>query len=484
MFDEGRRMKITRLVALIALAAGSVMPLSTHAGAAASATLLTLPTPNKGLFEGFLPAFACTSSGNCIAGGAYSDGSNNQQGVLYSELDGTWQAGVPLLAPQGASTPNPAITLYDGACGAAGSCSVLGTFNDHAGNGQALVADQVNGSWTRARALVMPSDALGAQLQVQPRAITCWSAGNCVAVGTYNASTMFTEQGFLATEHSGTWQAAQRVSLPADQGLNPLVALNQVACWGTGSCAAVGSYVDANGVTHAIIVPRAGGTWRPAQVVVLPARSSAYAGATLNEITCSLTFCTAVGSFTTLAGSQQPMALTRNTRGWLPAVQVAMPTIAAANPTPFYWGYAGISCASAGNCSFGGNYLNKSGYHQGFLANEVNGVWQTATTLKLPAGALYAGANGGVIADSCTAVGNCTAAAAFVNASKQYQAMLITETNNVWGSPSIVTLPNNAATVGVNGGIYGLACFATLGCEVSGSYLVSGSTYEGFTARL
>ena len=37
-----------------------------------------------------------------------------------------------------------------------------------------------------------------------------------------------------------------------------------------------------------------------------------------------------------------------------------------------------VSCASAGNCSAGGYYLDSSGHYQAFVVSQVNGTWGKA----------------------------------------------------------------------------------------------------------
>ena len=455
-----------------------------------AATALTLPTPNNGVFEGYLPAMACFSLGNCVAGGTFNDGNNNQQAVLINEVGGVWQTGVQVTPPNGPVARSQGVSIYDASCAGAGSCAATGTYLDAAGAQHTMVVNEVNGSWRPSQSLALPTNAPSSGLQSQPHAITCASVGNCVVVGTYNTTaSTFATQGFVANEVNGVWRSASVVVLPVNKNKNPQVTFNQVVCWAVGSCEAVGGYVDSAGVTHAFVVTSIRGVWRPAQLIALPSNASAYAGAAFNEITCyGPATCTVIGTYTTTTGAQFPMAATMTKGVWARAVSVALPADAGANPATFLWGYKGISCASLGNCAFGGDYTTKAvgtkpALHQGFLVNEVNGVWQSASPLPLPSRAMYAGANGGVIAVSCTSVGACTAAAAYVDRAGNYQTMIISETATTWGAPQPLTLPNGATTVGTGGGIYGLRCFTTGGCQVVGTYQASSSTYEGFTVR-
>ena len=484
-------MNVGRTSVILALLASVMTPGSAHAASTTTTTVATsapiasalvLPAPNKGVFEGYLPALACTSAGNCVAAGTYTDGNGNQQGVLFTESAGTWQTGVAITPPTGAVSTSQGVTIYDASCGAAGSCSVIGTYLDANGNQHSFVVNQVNGAWQSGVALTLPANALTNGLQSAPRSISCATAGNCVVVGTYNTNAQsFETHGYVANEINGTWHSASELTMPSDANANPMVNESQVICWAAGNCDAVGSYIDNAGVTHAIVSQSTHFTWHTARALLLPAAASAFAGASFSEITCATpSNCVTVGSFNNAAGALEPMAASMINGVWSRAVAITLPTGAGANPATFYWGYKGVSCATPTNCAFGGDYVTSTGTHQGFLVNERNGTWQTATTLHLPVGAKYAGANGGVIAVVCQSAGVCTAAGAFVNAKGLYQTELVRETNATWGAPLVIGLPKNAPTVGVNGGVYGLHCFTSTSCQVLGSYLATGSTYEGF----
>jgi hypothetical protein len=301
-------------------------------------------------------------------------------------------------------------------------------------------------------------------------------------VGTYTTSaTTFTTEGFVATELKGVWHRALELALPVDANSNPLVSLAQVSCWTPVSCVAVGSYVDTNSVTRAVAIPEVAGSWKRALALGLPGNASAYAGAEFNEVDCTRTgSCLAAGTFNTFSGAVQPLVALSTSGVWDRALQVNLPD-RATNPETLLYGFKGVACASTGNCAFGGQYLDKSGHYQGFLDNVVNGVIQRAHVLALPAGAVQAGHNGGVVSVSCPAVGTCVAGAAYVNAAKKYVAMLVSEVHDVWSPGVSITLPGASRTVGVAGGIYSVQCFTAAACQVSGSYESSASHYDPFS---
>lgn len=471
-------MKITKMVI-----AGVIGALSATTAAAGVATLspltLQLPAANSGMFQGYLPALACAGAGECVAGGTYNHLTSGQQGVLFEEQQGVWLSGTTVLAPTSAQN----IQVLNVSCPAAGSCRADGTYNLPGNNQVGFVISQSRGTWGVAHTIALPRGALGHSQLAQPHAISCPTVGSCAVVGTYVA-VGGKGMGFVENEVNGRWLPAANVALPVTANLNPALTLNQVSCWRPGACVAVGSYVDNNQVTRALTVSSSGSVWRPAQSIVMPPSSSGYAGASLSEVTClAQANCTAIGTFNNTNGAIVPMAVSMVRSTWASAVAITLPANASKTAKTFLWGYQGISCSTRFDCAFGGNYVTTNGQHQGFLVNETGGVWQTSVALPLPPGALYAGPNGGVIALSCTAPGTCTAAAAYVNSANAYEAMLLTEAHAHWGSPQPLSLPRPATSVGVDGGIYGLVCFSATSCQVTGTYLASGTTYQAFALQ-
>jgi hypothetical protein len=174
---------------------------------------------------------------------------------------------------------------------------------------------------------------------------------------------------------------------------------------------------------------------------VLPGDASAYPSADVSEVTCvSTANCTALGTFTDAAGDIEGMTVTETHGVWARALTMAMPASAAPNPHTFFYGYGGLSCASTGNCSAGGQYLVGTSSYEGFFINEVDGTWQTATEMAMPAGAEMAGRNGGVVAVSCRSAGNCSAGAAYLDGSSAYQALVLNEVAGHWRAGQKITL--------------------------------------------
>jgi hypothetical protein len=468
------------LAALVTFA--SVLPASASIPAWAAAKLATLPVGAQGIPDGFLPTLTCVSIGNCEAGGAYTDSHGDVEGLVLNEAKGVWTAPQTLKAPANAAA-NPGVTIYALSCGALNNCAAAGSYQDRADNVLAFVANEVAGHWLPAKQVTLPTNALAKGQNALLRSIQCSSSGECSAVGTYDDNNSITSrtEGFVVSETHGTWARAREVVAP-NPNFNPFLSLNQIACASVGDCVAVGSFINANDVTEGLVVDQVGGAWTHGRTLALPSNASAFAGATLSEVACvHRSDCAVFGTYNTTTGAVEALSARSLNGVWSQAVQVTLPANAGLNPHVFLYGFDGIACATSGNCAAGGQYEDASGDFQGFLANETAGTWQSATELALPGGAKQAGKNGGVVALACPAVGECRASGAYVDASGNYQAVVVTEQGGSWQTGVKVVLPGNATTVGVDGGIYSLICLTTSSCVGTGSYLKSASTYDGFT---
>src|ERR1019366_9739296 len=98
----GRFMKVPRFViALLALGATLVPGANARALTLARATTLSLPSPNSGLNQGYLPFQSCSSAGNCAVAGIYLGAHGYAAGVIDYEIKGVWQAPINVTPPNG-----------------------------------------------------------------------------------------------------------------------------------------------------------------------------------------------------------------------------------------------------------------------------------------------------------------------------------------------------------------------------------------------
>ncbi len=366
---------------------------------------------------------SCASTGNCTAVGGYTDSSGHSQGLLLTETSGTWAAGVEASLPANAGT-NPNVSLDSVSCASAGNCTAVGNYNDSYDSStvqdQGLLLTETSGTWATGVDASPPAGAGTAQYVVV-QDVSCASAGNCTAVGLYEDSA-FNRHGLLWSETSGTWAAGVEASLPANAGTNSNAGLADVSCASAGNCAAVGSYGDSSGHEQGLLLTETWGTWATGVEASLPANAGTNPFASPGSVSCaSAGNCTAVGEYEDSSGHQQGLLWTETSGTWATGVEAPLPANADTNGLA---NVASVSCASAGNCTAVGEYEDSSGHEQGLLWTETSGTWATGVKASLPANA---GTNPNVVlaSVSCASAGNCTAVGGYVDSSGHYQGLLL-----------------------------------------------------------
>jgi len=197
---------------------------------------------------------SCATAGDCVAGGGYFTDAVHKQAFVVRETNGTWRKAIEV---PGSGTLNfGGLANTDSvSCASAGSCAIGGDYTDGAGRAQAFVASQTNGTWKQA--IEVPgSGTLPAGRFGNSTLVSCATAGNCAAGLTYTSDTG-PQQAFVASETNGTWGNA--IEIPGLGALNAgrNAAVTSVSCASAGNCAAGGTYTDRAGRTQAFVVSRA-----------------------------------------------------------------------------------------------------------------------------------------------------------------------------------------------------------------------------------
>jgi hypothetical protein len=132
-------------------------------------------------------------------------------------------------------------------------------------------------------------------------------------------------------------------------------------------------------------------------------------------------------------------------------------------------GVGSVSCASAGNCSAGGTYQDRSGRQQAFVASQVRGTWGKADEVPGTA-TLNTGGGDAIDSLSCGPAGNCNAAGSYTDSSGHTQAFAVSQVNGTWGKAGEV--PGSATLEGVGGGdaIDSVSCASPGNCSAGGYY--------------
>ena len=487
MRDLVRRAAGIAAAGAIALAAGMVAaaPGAASAAAAPSVTAVeaVLPANAAANTVVYMGSVSCPSAGSCTAVGSYLDSSGSRQGLLLTETSGTWATGVEAPLPADANAPGGQdARLVSVSCASAGNCTAVGFYANSSGPYQGLLLTETSGTWATGVEAVPPADA-AAYADAIPVSVSCASAGNCTAVGSYTDSSN-NVQGLLLTETSGTWATGVEAALPANAAARG-GALSSVSCASAGNCTAVGSYTDSSGSQQGLLLTETSGTWATGVEAALPANAAARGGA-LSSVSCaSAGNCTAVGSYTDSSNNEQGLLLTETSGTWATGVEAALPANAAAYLEPI----PQVSCASAGNCTAVGYYEDSSDNEQGLLLTETSGTWATGAEAALPANSA---ANPGVtfysrsgcapvvacIPVSCASAGSCTAVGHYVDSSGYTQGLLLTETSGTWATGVEAPLPANAAA-DPDVDLSSVSCASAGNCTAVGHYVDSSGNFQG-----
>ena len=188
-----------------------------------------------------LEPVSCAPNGDCTAVGGYGDRRSHQFGMILSEHAGHWGPAKQTPLPANAG-PNPQqgnaplSPMGSIACPAAGKCSAVGWYLDHHRNYHGLLLRERAGGWSRSELVFPwgPHAALGISLD----SMACRSAGNCVAVGTYNPAKRL--RPLLVTERNGRWIKGTEAPPPNGVGKNYNGSLSSVSCPSAKTCIAVG----------------------------------------------------------------------------------------------------------------------------------------------------------------------------------------------------------------------------------------------------
>jgi hypothetical protein len=197
-----------------------------------------------------------------------------------------------------------------------------------------------------------------------------------------------------------------------------------VSCGSAGNCAAGGSYLDGSGHFQVFVASERNGSWGKA--IEVPGMGILNAGqnAELSSVSCgSAGNCAAGGYYFDGAYLQQAFVVSERNGAWRKAIEV--PGSGALNKIGMAQVHS-VSCASAGNCAVGGSYLDGSHHLQAFVVSEQNGSWGKA--IEVPgSGALNKGGGAEVFSVSCASAGNCAAGGYYTNGSRRGQAFVASQ---------------------------------------------------------
>jgi hypothetical protein len=367
--------------------------------------------------------------------------------------------------PPGAFETSPAVSCVSaGSCIAVGSYAPIGVHSLSLGGGVAPMVDELSGGTWSAVPLPMPAGGSDASLS----AVSCLSGPWCVAVGQYSPPGGGARP-LVETLSAGAW-TVRALALPRRAyftSLSPVPLMGGVSCVSVTSCVAVGVYPVHSGRTLGCCY-----RYFPLMETLkgsswTPSTAPTPRGGSdgsLSTVSCSgAAACVAVGSVTTASGSA-PMAETLTGARWR-ATTLSLPP-GGSYPTPFPWS---VSCVDSG-CVALGAYL--PGGSSGALVAETlsAGSW-SSDALPVPSGASYGfpfiyEPQSGV---SCVSALSCVVVSTDQASGGGQGGLVDTLNAGVWTSTSLPVPPGGSSVFP-----QAVSCSGTGSCVAVGSYPPSG----------
>ncbi len=426
-------------------------------------------------------SISCTSSGNCSAGGNYLDGSSHLQAFVANETGGTWGNAIEVPGTATLNAGGGAI-VNSISCTSSGNCSAGGAYTDASGYVQGFVVNETGGTWGTATE-VIDAQEVGSANAVGVQSVSCSATGSCSAVG-FDVTTGGAPTGFVLSETSGTWSSATEVTMTSTIGSGG-AELNAVSCSSPGNCSAIGDGVYQDASVHGglayipFIVDETNGTWGSPSLI--PGISTLNVGleAIAAAISCTSNGnCSGGGTYTDGLGNAQAFVVDETNGSWGNAVEV--PGTSSLNVSAAV--VESISCNSPGNCGASGLYTTSS-LPEDFVVTETNGTWGDA--VEVPGFSTLAIGGSAAIVNpiSCSSAGNCSSGGGYIDALGNYEAYVVTQKNGTWGDA--LELPGSSALNTAGGGqVTAISCSPDSGCAVGGYYATGTQIFQALVSDM
>jgi hypothetical protein len=410
-----------------------------------------------------------------VAGGsAATFASTTARAQLY------WGKGIEAALPADAATSgglSQTVGIDSISCASAGNCTAVGSYTATSGSTEGLLLSETDGKWARGVEAPLPANAATTDQDAELDSVSCASPGNCTAVGSYKDSS--DTQGLMLTETAGTWARGVEAVLPAHaSATDKLVFLNSVSCASAGNCSAVGGYNDDSGGGDALLLTETAGTWGAGTVAVLPANAATPNETGLNAVSCaSAGNCTAVGGYQDSSLQGDGLVVTETAGVWGTGVEASPPSDAdTTDPGAFL---VAVSCPSLGNCGAVGDYNVANFAGSSFTLTETAGSWTRGVEAALPRNA-RSPTQSDLNDVSCASAGNCVAVGGYADRRGSLQGLVVSETAGSWSKGSEAVLPADAASDPYQlAGLESVSCVSAGRCAAVGQYTDDSDTDQG-----
>jgi Big-like domain-containing protein len=286
-----------------------------------------------------------------------------------------------------------------------------GAYTGADGNLLPFVADEKNGTWGRATLIPGISGH-----ESEAGSVSCPTAGNCAADGFVLTGGAL--EPFTVAQANGTWDTAAVVPGITSLNVGQNAGAASISCAAPGSCAAAGTYIDARGDVPSWL-SSTNGQGAPRDVPGLAALTGTSGFSRITAVSCrSAGNCTVTGQFSTSLRGTKAFVVSEVNGTWGNAIEV--PGITAISGGSDAATASAVSCATAGNCAAGGVYddSNPTPAEHVFVAVQAGGAWGNAQQLT------GTGTKPALSSVSCATPGNCAFGGSGTDASGHVQGFV------------------------------------------------------------
>ena len=439
---------------------------------------IPLSTPQ----EMYTSSVSCASPGNCTAVGQFRNSTSGLEAFTMTSTGGVWDTARPAEFGTGIQRNSPDAFLFWVSCSSPGNCTAVGQFRDINEALQAFTMTSTGGVWALAQPAVFPTLIQSTPLNSVFNSVSCSSPGNCTAVGQFLNSTGGNE-AFTMTSTGGVWGTARPAVFPADiQNTSLDSVFNSVSCASPGNCTAVGQFKNITGGFEAFTMTSTNGVWalaRPAVFVDFVQDVSKYG--LFTSVSCaSPGSCTAVGLVRNSDFTNKAFTMTSTNGEWGTARPAVFP--APTQSSSLSSNFNSVSCASPDNCTAVGRFQNAVDDFQAFTMTSTGGDWDYAQPAQFNAGLQNIEPDDVLRSVSCATPGNCTAVGDFMNSINNKEAFTYTSINGVWGAAEPAEFSDGVRSNSGSASFYSVSCSTPRNCTALGDFSSIASGRKAFTA--